>query len=249
MDTPQTIKLSNPTSDVMCVGSFKYDVRIFSYVINFSDFVELTGSTITIRPKLDTVPIEYEYLVESLIIYDNDRYIIIGHDYFFVKVDKCQVEEYTAADAIADKYYVVGSPKILVPIPDLTQIPNCGTSVVFTLNDVPSFIKVEGKNVALFGSDLKQARTIDVILTATSIESVAKIELRFKVIALINTPPKFFPDLTKKTLLVGIATSWKLPPLTDLEDDAIQTILVKLGAASRFINFTPSRSEFYFNGD
>jgi len=32
-------------------------------------------------------------------------------------------------------------------------------------------------------------------------------------------------------------TSWKLPPLSDLENDTIQTLVVKLGVANKFINF------------
>jgi hypothetical protein len=61
---------------------------------------------------------------------------------------------------------VLGSIKILIPIPSLTQTPACGDVVSYNLNTIPSFVQIEGANVALFGSDLNQAGTINAILTA-----------------------------------------------------------------------------------
>ena len=63
---------------------------------------------------------------------------------------------------------MLGKPKILIPIPSLSQTPGCGDSIAYTLNSVPSFIKVEGTNIALYGTDVTQEGTIKVVLTATA---------------------------------------------------------------------------------
>ena len=60
--------------------------------------------------------------------------------------------------------------------------------VAHTLNTVPSFIQIEGTNVALFGSILTQAGTIDVVLTATASVSGTTIQFPFQVIGRDCTP-------------------------------------------------------------
>jgi hypothetical protein len=85
---------------------------------------------------------------------------------FTVTVNKCWVTSLTAAAAIPNYDYVLGSTKILIPIPSLTQTPACNDSILYTLNTIPSFVQIEGINVALSGSDLTQAGKIRTILTA-----------------------------------------------------------------------------------
>ena len=52
----------------------------------------------------------------------------------------------------------------------------------------PTFIQIEGTNIALFGSDLTLAGTINVFLTATASVSGTTIDLPFTVIARDCTP-------------------------------------------------------------
>ena len=74
---------------------------------------------------------------------------------------------------------MLGSPKISILIPSLTQTPACSDLIVYSLNGVPSFVKIEGTNVALFGADLTQAGTINAILKATASVSGAFFEFQF----------------------------------------------------------------------
>ena len=83
-----------------------------------------------------------------------------------IAVSACQVVSFSAAATIPNQVYVLGSTKILIPIPSLTQTPACGDAIAYMLNTIPSFVKIEGANVALFGSDLTQAGTINTIVTA-----------------------------------------------------------------------------------
>ena len=55
----------------------------------------------------------------------------------------------------------------------------------------PTFIQIEGTNIALFGSDLTQAGTINAVLTAKASVSGTIIQLPFTVIARDCTPKGF----------------------------------------------------------
>ena len=59
---------------------------------------------------------------------------------------------------------------------------------MYTLNEIPSFIQIEGGKVALNGDDLTQAGTINAVLTATASVSGISIQLPFSVVALDCTP-------------------------------------------------------------
>ena len=72
----------------------------------------------------------------------------------------------SATASIPNQDYVLGSNKILIPIPSLTQTPACGDAITYMLNTISSFVQIEGANVELFGSDLTQAGTINAIVTA-----------------------------------------------------------------------------------
>jgi hypothetical protein len=76
----------------------------------------------------------------------------------------------------------------LIPIPGLTQTPACNDSILYTLNTIPSFVKIEGTNVALSGSDLTQAGTISAIVTAIASVSGVKNSFDFKIVAYDCTP-------------------------------------------------------------
>ena len=59
---------------------------------------------------------------------------------------------------------------------------------MYTLNEIPSFIQIEGGKVALNGDDLTQAGTINAVLTATASVSGISIQLPFSVVELNCTP-------------------------------------------------------------
>jgi len=83
---------------------------------------------------------------------------------------------------------VLGSTKILIPIPSLTQTPACNESILYTLNTIPSFVQIEGTNVALSGSDLNQAAKISAIVTARASVSSVKKSFNFEIVAYDCTP-------------------------------------------------------------
>ena len=78
---------------------------------------------------------------------------------------------------------MLGSPKISIPIPSLTQTPACSDLIVYSLGvtfcEIPSFVTIEGTNVVLFGADLTQAGTINAILKATASVSGAFFKFPF----------------------------------------------------------------------
>ncbi len=117
-----------------------------------------------------------------------------------INVNKCWVTSFAAAAAIANQDYVIGQTKILVPIPILTQTPACSDFVSYTLNAVPSFIQVEGTNIALFGSVLSEAGTINVVVTAKASVSEITIQLPFQVISRDCTPVGFLTSIMSLTL-------------------------------------------------
>jgi hypothetical protein len=83
---------------------------------------------------------------------------------------------------------VLGSTKILIPIPNLTQTPACNEPIFHTLNTIPSFVQIEGANIALSGSDLNQAGPTSVIVTARTSVSGATKSFNFSVVALDCKP-------------------------------------------------------------
>ena len=90
---------------------------------------------------------------------------------------------------IPDQTYVLGATKILVAIPVVTQTDACGDTLAYSLNDIASFVQIEGTNIALFGSDLTQAGTINVIVTIkASSPSIAVLTLPFTITALNCKP-------------------------------------------------------------
>ena len=82
----------------------------------------------------------------------------------------------------------------------------------------------------------------------SDIDKMTNSEYKFTVEVPKNQPPTFTKSIVFQTVTAGTSFDWKLPSLVDPEGDDIATLNVKMGMASKWIEFDPVSMEFKFNG-
>ena len=154
-----------------------------------------------------------------------------------------------------DVYTYKMDKKMVIPMPKYSLFPPCKRTILYhlenhtsgyNLKSYPSFMSFnsETNEVVLDKKNVAESGRLYTFtfVVEEDLGNVVNSEYTFTIKVPENTAPKFNPDLTKQTLQAGIESSLKLPPLTDLENDEIQSFFVKLGAAGKFMNYNPSRS-------
>ena len=157
--------------------------------------------------------------------------------------------------SIIDVYTYNMDKKMVITMPKYSLFPPCKRTIVYrlenhtsgyNLNSYPSFLSfnTETNEVVLDKKNIAESGQVYAFtfVVAVDLDKVVNSEYTFTIKVPENTAPKFSPDLTKKTLQAGIASSFTLPPLKDLENDTIQSFLVKLGTAAKFMYFDSSSS-------
>ena len=72
-------------------------------------------------------------------------------------VSKCAVQTLSATWNTSIPTYVIGTPKVTIPITGFTQTPACGEPLEYSLDQNLPLVQIEGSNIALFGTDANQA--------------------------------------------------------------------------------------------